>query len=401
MNAPTGGPRRLAALDGLRLVAALGVAICHYTTYWALDGVHTPAYFFPDASRVTIYGFLGVELFFMISGFAICMSGWGKRLGEYFVSRATRLYPAYWTCIVITVAVTTLLPVDGHIPQRVDLSLADIGVNFTMLQEPVGVPAVDNVYWTLWAELRFYVLFAVFMAWGITYRRTVIFLAAWMLAACVATFVDDPFLTLVTVREFAAYFIAGMAMFLVYRFGQTPLLWGIIGLSWLVNLHNLEERVGPDGFGIALWPAVVIVSLGYAMLLLIALGWTDRITWRWLTVAGALTYPFYLLHQRIGYTVIRYGYELTDLPVWFLVAATVVIMLGPAWLVYRFVERPLRPRLSAALRQSIETVRAADGRHDRRHHAAGGEPHVNAASRRDRIRPITPADEAASLSRTG
>jgi peptidoglycan/LPS O-acetylase OafA/YrhL len=358
----TGGRGRLVALDGLRLVAALGVAFCHYTSYWALDGVHRPAYFLPDASRVTIYGFLGVELFFMISGFAICMSSWGRRLGDYFVSRASRLYPAYWICVVVTVVVTAALPIGGHIPQRVRLSLADIGVNFTMLQEPMGVPAVDNVYWTLWAELRFYVLFAGVVAWGITYRRTVIFLAVWMLAACVAGFVDARFLELVTIREFAAYFIAGIAMYLMYRFGPTPLLWGIVGLSWLVNLHRLEERVGPRGFGIPLWPAVLVVSLEYGVLLVIALGGTDRLNWRWLTVAGGLTYPFYLLHQRIGYVVIRHGYELTGLPVWFLVGATVVVMLGPAWLVYRFVERPLRPRLRAALQRSIETVRAEGSR---------------------------------------
>ncbi|GAB1689601.1 acyltransferase family protein [Krasilnikovia sp. M28-CT-15] len=349
----TGAPPRLAALDGLRLIAALAVAVHHYTAYWALDGVHTPAYFLPDASRVTIYGFLGVELFFMISGFAICMSSWGRTLRYFFASRAGRLYPAYWTCVLITAAVTTLLPISGHIPQRVPLSWTDIGVNLTMVQEPLGVPAVDNVYWTLWAELRFYLLFAVVVVWGVTYQRTVIFLMTWMLAACAAVWLDVPLLTVVTVGEFAGYFIAGVAMYLMHRFGPTPLLWLIIGLSWWVNLHRLEERVGPHGFGIPVWPAVVIVTLGYVILLLIALGRRGP-GWRWLTLAGALTYPFYLLHQRIGYTVIRYGYELTDLPVAVLIGGTVVLMLGPAWLVHRYVERPFGPRLRTALRRAAK-----------------------------------------------
>ncbi|BFU46791.1 acyltransferase family protein [Krasilnikovia sp. MM14-A1004] len=353
-TSPTRGPHRLAALDGLRLIAALAVAVHHYTTYWALDGVHTPAYFLPDASRVTIYGFLGVELFFMISGFAICMSSWGRTLGYFFASRAGRLYPAYWTCIVATFAVTTLLPISGHIPQRVPLSWADVGVNFTMVQEPLGVPAVDNVYWTLWAELRFYLLFAVVVAWGVTYQRTVIFLLGWLLAACAATSLDVPLLKVITVGEFAGYFVAGVAIYLMHRFGPTPLLWLILGLSWWVNMHRLAERVGPHGFGVALWPAVVIVTLGYAILVLIALGGRGLPGWRWLTLAGALTYPFYLLHQRIGYTIIRYGYELTGLPVGVLIGATVVIMLGPAWLVYRYIERPFGPRLRAALRRAFE-----------------------------------------------
>jgi len=86
---------RLAALDGLRLVAALAVAGYHYTVAWRIDGTHLPQYFLPHAVHVTVYGFLGVELFFLISGFVICMSAWGRPLGAYFTSRVSRLYPAY------------------------------------------------------------------------------------------------------------------------------------------------------------------------------------------------------------------------------------------------------------------------------------------------------------------
>lgn len=68
---------------------------------------------------------------------------------------------------------------------------------------------------------------------------------------------------------------------------------------------------------------------------------------------ATLTYPFYLLHQRIGYTLIRYGHQLTDLPVWSLISLTVLIMLGAAWLVHRLIERPASPRLRAALRRGI------------------------------------------------
>jgi peptidoglycan/LPS O-acetylase OafA/YrhL len=347
------GRTRLAVLDGLRLVAALAVAVHHFTTYWALDGIHTPAYFLPRASHITIYGFLGVELFFMISGFAICMSSWGRRLTDFSASRASRLYPAYWICVAITAAVTELLPISGHIPQRVPLSWTDIGINFTMLQEPLGVPAVDNVYWTLWAELRFYLLFAIVVARGVTYRRTVTFMAAWGIAACLANYLDAPLLKTVTVSGFAGYFIAGIAMFLIHRFGPSRLLWAIIGISWIINMGQLRERVGPQGFGIPLWPAALVVSLAYGVLLLIALGKTNNIRWTWLSLAGALTYPFYLLHQRIGYTVIRYGYESTHLPVPLLIAATVVVMLVPAWLIHRFVERPLSPRLRGYLRHGV------------------------------------------------
>jgi peptidoglycan/LPS O-acetylase OafA/YrhL len=351
--------RRLAALDGLRLVAALAVAAYHWTNFWAIDGVHAPYHYLPTATRATIYGFLGVELFFMISGFAICMSSWGRSLGAFVASRAARLYPAYWVCIVLTLVVTTLVPLSGYVPVYDEFSAGDVAVNFTMLQEPLGVHPVDNVYWTLWAELRFYLLFGLVVARGVTYRRTVLFCAGWMLLACAVPLLDSRILRLILVAEFAGYFVAGIVLYLMYRFGPTPLLWAMLAFTWLINVHQLEARVGlKPGFAVPLWPAVLLITLAYGVLVLVALHRTDRIDWRWLTVAGALTYPFYLLHQRIGYVLIRHGVVDAGLPPVLVIPATGALLLIPAWLVYRFVERPFGPRLRAGLLRGIAAARA-------------------------------------------
>src|SRR5689334_19586233 len=85
---------RLRALDGLRLLAALAVGVYHYVAYtgstaaWGQD----PNSVFPQWSPMAAYGWLGVEIFFIISGFAICMSCWGRTVGDFFRSRVTRLY---------------------------------------------------------------------------------------------------------------------------------------------------------------------------------------------------------------------------------------------------------------------------------------------------------------------
>ena len=78
-------------------------------------------------------------------------------------------------------------------------------------------------------------------------------------------------------------------------------------------------------------------------MLIIALGYTDRVKMLWLATAGALSYPFYLLHPRTGYSVIRNVYEETNLPASILIGGTVLGLLAAAWLVHRFVERPLAP----------------------------------------------------------
>ncbi|MEU4236175.1 acyltransferase [Actinoplanes sp. NPDC026619] len=353
---------RLAALDGLRLLAAVAVAVFHLGASWRLDGVRPPDFFLPTGSHVVIYGFLGVELFFLISGFVICMSAWDRPLGGYFVSRVSRLYPAYWVCIAITVLVVLALPISGGVPVGELPDLPGVAINLTMLQEPLGVSSVDTVYWTLFVELRFYLLFALVVWAGTTYRRVVLFCSVWLTVAVLAPAWKLPFVDLVAIPDYACYFVAGMAMYLIHRFGATPLLYGIVGMSWLVSMDRLGERLGSvhPGFEVPTWPGYLLVSVFFAVMLAIAHGHADRIRWRWLTVAGSLTYPFYLLHQRVGYALVRTGYHLTAAPAWLLIPAAIVVLGGMAWLVHRYVERPLMPLMRSALTRSIAAARADD-----------------------------------------
>ncbi len=173
---------RLRALDGLRLVAALMVALYHYggrggeiTAAWGTS----PKTQFPMLHSWFSYGCLGVQVFFVISGFVICMSGWGRPLRSFFASRASRLLPAYWAAVLL-VTVVFALPTVAYKA----LSPSDVLVNLTMLQMPLGVDRVLGVCWTLWAEVRFYALFALCIVLpGANRRRVILFCAGWTLAA--------------------------------------------------------------------------------------------------------------------------------------------------------------------------------------------------------------------------
>ncbi|MEU4155635.1 acyltransferase [Actinoplanes sp. NPDC026670] len=345
-------------MDGLRLLAALAVAVYHLGASWRIDGSHPPQYFLPTIAPAAVYGLLGVQLFFMISGFVICMSSWRRSVGDFFVSRVSRLYPAYWACVLITAAVVTMYPVAGGVPVKNIPGLREIAVNLTMLHEPLGVKAVDTVYWTLFVELRFYLLFAALVAFGLTFRRTVIFCAVWMTLAVIAPIMDSRLVTVLVVPQHAPYFIAGIAMFLIHKFGRSPLLLAIVGFSWLVSIKQVGDKVLDlePGFDVPMRPGIVIITVMYLLVLVIALGWTDRIRWGWLTTAGALTYPFYLLHQRIGYSFIRHAHERTGLDASVLLLGAIVLVLVLAWLVHRLVERPLSRWLRNVLRRSIAEV---------------------------------------------
>jgi peptidoglycan/LPS O-acetylase OafA/YrhL len=130
-------PGRLRALDGLRLVAALMVCGYHYmgrdgpiSQAWGTS----PRHVFPSLAGAASYGPLGVQIFFIISGFVICMSGWGRTLRGFAVSRFTRLFPAYWAAVLLITAFFALPWVAYKA-----VSPSDLLTNLTMLQQPVGV----------------------------------------------------------------------------------------------------------------------------------------------------------------------------------------------------------------------------------------------------------------------
>jgi peptidoglycan/LPS O-acetylase OafA/YrhL len=176
----------LYAIDGIRLLAALLVAAHHYAGTRRVDRPDNAIWgrpvsdIMPTVFRFSAYGWIGVEMFFVISGFVICMSCWGRTPRQFFTSRVIRLYPAYWFSIVFTTAVLVTLP---GVWDRQKLRV--ILLNFTMLQSGSGAANVDGVYWTLWSELRFYLLFMAVVITGLTYRKVVLFCCFWGAAAMI------------------------------------------------------------------------------------------------------------------------------------------------------------------------------------------------------------------------
>ncbi|MBW5424500.1 acyltransferase family protein [Streptomyces sp. BG9H] len=344
---------RLRALDGLRLVAALMVAVYHYggrdgeiSEAWG----NSPALQFPTAHAWFAYGCLGVQIFFVISGFVICMSGWGRPLRSFFASRASRLLPSYWAAVLLVTAVFAL-PVVAYEA----VSPSDALVNLTMLQQPLGADRVLGVCWTLWAELRFYALFALCVVLpGATRARVVLFCAVWTLAAAVSQAADMPLLDLVLMPEYAPYFIGGIGVYLVHRDRRDLTAWGIVGVSWLIGQHYAVAQLwhAPDPGAFSYRSSLVIIAVvtaGFAAVLLIALGRLEWMDWRWLTVAGALTYPFYLVHEHLGWVSVQALHQGLGLPSYATLALTVAAMLALAWLLNRFVEGWLTPLIRTGL----------------------------------------------------
>ncbi|CCK28109.1 putative membrane protein [Streptomyces davaonensis JCM 4913] len=348
--------RRLHVVDGIRLVAALMVVLHHYAGTRRLDEPGNAIWsrpvseIMPSVFHVAAYGWIGVEIFFVISGFVICMSCWGRTPRQFFVSRVIRLYPAYWFAVLFTTGVLVLLP---GVSER--LPLREVLFNLTMVQAGSDVANVDPVYWTLWSELRFYLLFLVVVAMGLTYRRVVAFCCVWGAAAMLAPVSGFPLLELLANPDGAWYFIAGLALYLMHRFGQDLLLWGILAMAWLMGQLELGERVAYEG--VSSWRgAVLIFTVFLLVMVAVSLGLTDRIRWNWLVTAGCLTYPLYLTHYVAGTAVISRLHGTLDARL--LVGLLIGGFLLLSWLVHRGVERPVSRLVKRGLDASFARMRA-------------------------------------------
>ncbi|WP_052069672.1 acyltransferase family protein [Streptacidiphilus albus] len=360
------GRKRLYALDGMRLMAALGVLSFHWTAYVDIGGIwprgHSPAQVMPAVNHVAAYGWLGVNLFFVISGFVICMSCWGKSVGQFFVSRVVRLYPAYWAAVLLTS--TVLLTMGAWIRHGAanGLDAQAILANLTMLETPLGIRQVDGVYWTLWAELRFYVLFGVLAAFGLTYRKVVAFCGVWMFVAILSIQAKSELLTTIAMPQYAPFFIAGMAIFLMYKYGPNLLLWGIVGFSWLIALAQVRPieamYVNVLNHGLNWYVVAAGFTVAMGLVLAAALGLFDWANWKWLTVAGALTYPLYLIHQEAGWTLIHFGLG-HGLGVVGSLGTAFAVVVVVAYLIHRLIERPLSKPLKKGLDRSMVSLREA------------------------------------------
>jgi peptidoglycan/LPS O-acetylase OafA/YrhL len=141
----------------------------------------------------------------------------------------------------------------------------------------------------------------------------------------------------------------------VYRYGHDALAWAVVGVGWLLGQHYaVKANVAPAHMQVfhhrSQFGVIAVVTLGFvAVAAVTLLPRVARIDRRWLTTAGALTYPFYLVHEHLGWVAIHTLHHNLRLPAPVVLVLTVVGMLVLAWLLHRFVERPLAPRLKRIL----------------------------------------------------
>jgi peptidoglycan/LPS O-acetylase OafA/YrhL len=338
-------------IDWLRGFAALAVVMFHYFHASSRDGwvpLQTPA----ALSLLSSYGYLGVHLFFMISGYVIMMTAQRSTLRRFAASRVSRLLPAFWVCMVLTALVELAVSNAPIKPQ----SWAQFFANLTLVPTWFGQEPMDGAYWSLTVEITFYLWVALVILCG-QIRHMEKLLLGWLLIALINFLRPMYTVQLFTVAQWAPLFAAGAYCYAVRQSGWTRLRVGGLLASWLLAQAYAWRETGKIERIEALWAfgqgpthlgTAALILLFFALFLGIATGRLRVRESRISDFLGRLTYPLYLIHQHVGYALITAGASMGlaaaigSTP---LILGVMAIVMLVAWAVNLGVEQPLAPRL--------------------------------------------------------
>lgn len=356
---------RQPALDWLRGMAALAVVMFHYFYKGPKEGWVQGSQL-QILETVSSYGYLGVHFFFMISGYVIMMTAQNSSLRRFVASRVSRLAPALWVCVSLTVAIELLVPSSPFKPE----SWAQYLANLTLVPKVFGQEPIDGAYWSLAVEINFYAWVALIIAIG-QLKRIETFLLLW-LGLSFVNFLRPMYpVELYTSAHWAPLFSAGAFFFLVHQSGWTRLRRiGMLAALALACLYAWREAGRVESvaqlMGFDQGPNhLVVMGVMVSCFLLFAAVATGRIrvqNSRWSDLSGRLTYPLYLVHQNAGYAVfgaMMASGVVTTVGMTVVSIGIIALALLVAWLVNVHIEQRWGPALRRWIADGSGRVRAS------------------------------------------
>jgi len=344
-------PNRMYGLDILRFFLASAVMIYHF------------GYFGPIATGATseetslgpmvFAGRYGVLVFFLVSGFVITMSLAGRDWKEFLWARTRRLMPTLMLCATATFLVVTLFD---------NTAVAEVGPlwlkSVSFLPIMFGGDSLDDSYWSIAYEMRFYALVALLMFVGMTRHLDAVLLALSLFGIVLGIGFGRVEMACAVLFPYTSLFALGVLLATRVRDGASA-RWAILFLIHATLALAMLYLFGQLGRGVmGLIQSALVLSSSIGLLVLAA---KIQLPANWHCVAGALgmiSYPLYLLHQRIGYVLIN---ALADsgLAVGWIIPAAMMTMVALAYIVAEYFERPLSMflgrgglRLAPGLRKS-------------------------------------------------
>jgi peptidoglycan/LPS O-acetylase OafA/YrhL len=352
---PTLPSPKVDGIQSLRFVAALLVVVTHSTLYAGerLD----------PSIQIWHFGEIGVDIFFVISGFVMIISTGGlageKDGWKYFgMRRLVRIVPMYW--IATTVKLMTLIAVPTTV---LHAQLEPVNTTLSYLFLPSRnvdgrVEPLLGVGWTLIYEMFFYLVFTI----ALLVRVKPIWFCAVVLSLCSLGNVvrpDEWSPALVYLNPIVLYFLVGMVIGEWVRDGSIRRL--LAWMSYIVTLWLVIPLADGEFSGNDVSLLIRHISVA-ALVIAVVAGerWIGGRVPKPVIYMGDASYTLYLFHPLVAPVVPValgvIGLRIGELSVVFSILAAVIA----AALIFRFVERPITRYLQARLpyvrRHAIATI---------------------------------------------
>lgn len=311
------GPQaKVVFANQLRGMAAWAVLYNHLMlVYWGLPEVVSPHTGSPvrEVARPWIstfeptafyLGASGVAVFFLISGFVIPYSLKNFSDRGFLVARALRLYPVYVALLVVQVLVVWAS--SAYWGRPFPFTAEQLISNALLFHEELGQPTFDTVNWTLAIEIKFYIAAAIFRS-AILSGQPSRLLAFAAVTTAVSLYFNSrgwysgPIRNIVLATQFINFMFIGTLfhMHIKKMISSPQLAFYTVGLGSLFVVASY--------WGTGYFSSNVTPSYAYAFgVFLIAYTLRGRFRpSRLLDWAAATSYPLYVVHALVGYSVMQ------------------------------------------------------------------------------------------------
>jgi peptidoglycan/LPS O-acetylase OafA/YrhL len=327
---------RLLGLDLVRFGAAALVMMFHLAVVsWNLPNlspnygvIGAPQY--PELACLGV-GWVGVEIFFVLSGLVIAQSANGKSAFRFARNRLGRLLPAVWICSTITLIVVLAFQMDG--------AETAIPNYFRSLIIHRNGPWIGGVYWTLAVETFFYGMIFLLL-WFDAFKHIEKFAILLGIYSSVYLVGISYFgwhrISAHFLGQHGCFFSLGILIWLSSEVGITLtrlLFCAAFLVSAILEICTLGNGV-LTGYDLWAAPAVWLASV-VAIVISLFLGKEGTTLTGQL---GLMTYPLYLVHDQFGSGILRLS---TWTGKYFALGLAAAAMLALSWIVVQF-EPPIR-----------------------------------------------------------
>lgn len=348
-------------IDGLRFIAIASVTLFHVNNYiveksnWIINPQDK---LYKYWNHVLNHGYLGVELFFVISGFILAFpfARHYKKgtqlptLKSYFIRRLTRLEPPYFLIMIILFAAHIFIIKKYPINELILSLVASLTYTHNFFYGIETPPLINVVTWSLEIEIQFYILAPVianiYRIKSTEVRRGIMIVIMLGFIICQQLYRPDVY----SLYYFGQFFLLGFLLVDQFlegtRIFRANLLSAIIGVIfftfiWAINYKAGETILTKIALGMLLPFAIYV----FYYLAFFSVFWKKVLSIKLLTVIGGMCYSLYLTHYAIismfGRLFIRYKFSNVyyfDWGIKTIILLLPVLIVGA--LVFKFIEQP-------------------------------------------------------------